>query len=135
MKLHTGTFAGNIHKAANAINRLGYAQYLIYMDNDGGYTTCVFKMPDEKVWQLRRESEVHIADPHHDDYKPKTLNEELEKHLENVTNSLADFEQFQSPEMIYELALTTGLGRDFVAQAFADTTTVFQKLVDSLDKS
>lgn len=70
LKLHTVNIGGNLHDAATAINRWGWAEYLIHLDSVSGYNTiAVFRMPAEKVNQIRADMPSYVADPHHDDYR------------------------------------------------------------------
>lgn len=70
LKLHTVNIGGNLHDAATAINRWGWAEYLIHLDAVSGYNTiAVFRMPADKVNQIRADMPSYVADPHHDDYR------------------------------------------------------------------
>lgn len=68
LKLHTMNIGGNLHEAATAINKWGLAEYLIHLDYMNGMTVAVFRMPANKVYEIRTNSPSYAADPHHDDY-------------------------------------------------------------------
>lgn len=68
LKLHTMNIGGNLHEAATAINKWGLAEYVIHLDYSGGITVAVFRMPANKVYEIRTNSPSYAADPHHDDY-------------------------------------------------------------------
>jgi hypothetical protein len=71
-KLHTENVPGNLHAAASTVNKWGWADYVVAMDFSTGYTVVVFRMPDELVWDIRRNSQSYAADPHHDDPSVRT---------------------------------------------------------------
>lgn len=67
-KLHTETFGGNVHESATLVNKLGWAEYLVSLEfNGGNYSTAVFLMPAEMVYKLRSDRKTYVSDPHHDD--------------------------------------------------------------------
>lgn len=69
LKLHTENIGGNLHQASTIINRWGWAEYLIHLDCvTGSNTIAVFRMPAEKVHEIRQNSQSYCADPSHDDY-------------------------------------------------------------------
>jgi len=68
-KLHTQNFDGDLHESSTAINKKGWAEYVVVMDYSGYNTVVVFKMPAEMVYKIRRYSDDY--DPHHDDCKEK----------------------------------------------------------------
>lgn len=67
MKLHTENISGNLHEAANYINKKGWADYVIHMSCRSYATQVVFKMPKELVWKIRKEDRCYTGDIHHDD--------------------------------------------------------------------
>lgn len=67
-KLHTENIGGNLHQAATVINKWGWAEYVVTLDYSGGTTVAVFKMPAEKVHEIRENSPYFNTDPHYDDY-------------------------------------------------------------------
>lgn len=70
LKLHSVNIAGNLHDAATAINTWGWAEYLHTLSYVGDYNTiAVFRMPAEKVYELRAQSASYVADVRHDDYR------------------------------------------------------------------
>lgn len=66
-KLHTATFGGNLHDAAFAINRWGWADYLVTLSHKEQTTTAVFRMPIEMVHELRETNPAWVGDVHFDD--------------------------------------------------------------------
>lgn len=70
LKLHSVNIGGNLHAATGAINRWGWAEYLVHLDSvSGSNTIAIFRMPAQKVWDIRENDPSFIADPHHDDYR------------------------------------------------------------------
>lgn len=69
VKLHTVNIAGNLHDAARAINRWGWAEYVLTLESTSGFNTvAVFRMPAAKVYEIREGNPAYTANPHHDDY-------------------------------------------------------------------
>ena len=66
-KLHTENFGGNVHATATAINKLGWARYVLSMESSGFNTVVVFLMPAQMVWEIREASKSFVTDPRHDD--------------------------------------------------------------------
>ena len=71
MKIHTETFGGNYHSAANRVNELGWAEWLIQFNTVGNYTIGVFKMPADMVRKIRSDNPSWMVDPGFDDPKSK----------------------------------------------------------------
>lgn len=73
LKLHSVNIGGNLHVASGVINKWGWAEYLIHLESVSGYNTiAIFRMPAEKVHQIRTDDRSYVADPHHDDYRGPT---------------------------------------------------------------
>jgi len=66
-KLHTANYGGNLHETAVAINKQGWAEYVVVMQSSGMSTQVVFKMPAHMVYAIREQSPSYANDPHHDD--------------------------------------------------------------------
>lgn len=66
-KLHTANYGGNLHTTATAINKNGWAEYVIGMNYSGGSTVAVFRMPAAMVNAIRTARRSYVGDPHHDD--------------------------------------------------------------------
>jgi predicted phosphoadenosine phosphosulfate sulfurtransferase len=67
-KLYTETLGGNVHEAAQTINKLGLAKFVVSLSfNGGNYSTALFRMPAHMVWELRKNKPSFDADVHFDD--------------------------------------------------------------------
>lgn len=105
LKLHSVNIGGNLHAATTAINRWGWAEYLIHLDSVSGHNTiAIFRMPAQKVWDIREKDPSYIADPHHDDYRgapdPFSMFAGPETRVEPVTTVPVDDEQEAADEQL-----------------------------------
>ncbi len=73
MKLHTENFGGNLHATAVAINKRGWAEYVVVLQSNPSGTVAVFRMPDDMVHDIRRLTPSYQDDVHHDDYSATDL--------------------------------------------------------------
>lgn len=88
-KLHTANLPGNLHSAAVIINKWGWAEYLLHMEFGGSNTVCVFRMPAEKVWEIRENDPSYAIDPHHDDYTGPEDPYSIEAHSKVLASYIA----------------------------------------------
>ncbi|MEL7086849.1 MAG: hypothetical protein AAGL98_00155 [Planctomycetota bacterium] len=54
MQLVSTNLSGNLHIAADTINKMGLADFVLTMDFSGSATVVVFRVPDSIAPELRR---------------------------------------------------------------------------------
>lgn len=142
VKLHTILITGNVFQASNAINRWGLAEYLVSMVavGTGHNTAAVFRMPSEKVHQLRAENPAYGANPNDDDYTgppdpfSQYANVPAARGPFHILGDISDVELAYAEGM--EEANTAGYGGMQLAEVIRDLAAIdneMQEIRDILD--
>lgn len=66
-KLYTMNIHSDLHHASTTINRWGWADYLFSIHDNGNFITAVFRMPAQKVHDIRADN--GFQDPEFDTYR------------------------------------------------------------------
>jgi len=66
-KIYVVSYGGNKFSAATAINKQGFADYVLDMHFTGSSTIVTYRMPAELVHSLRENDRSFAAEPNFDD--------------------------------------------------------------------